>query len=64
MQISDIGQAVIHDELALAMIIHSDQKKTLDLAIRDVCERLDVRFELAETEARRIREFPPSTKIV
>ena len=56
-QISDIGQAVIHDELALAMIIHTDQKKTLDLAIREVCERLDVRFELAETEARRIREF-------
>ena len=54
--ISDIGQAVIHDELALAMIIHTDQKETLDLAIREVCERLDVRFELAETEARRIRE--------
>jgi phosphoserine phosphatase len=46
-QISDIGQAVIHDELALAMIIHTDQKKTLDQAIRDVCERLDVRFELS-----------------
>ncbi len=55
-QISDIGQAVIHDELALAMIIHTDQKKTLDLAIRDVCGRLDVRFELAETEVRRIHE--------
>ena len=55
-QISDIGQAVIHDELALAMIIHTDQKKTLDLAIRDVCERLDVRFELAETEVRQISE--------
>ena len=55
-QISDIGQAVIHDELALAMIIHTDQKKTLDLAIQDVCERLDVRFELAETEVRRISE--------
>ena len=55
-QISDIGQAVIHDELALAMIIHTDQKKTLNLAICDVCERLDVRFELSETKARRIHE--------
>ena len=55
-QISDIGQAVIHDELALAMIIHTDQKKTLNLAICDVCERLDVRFELSETKARRIYE--------
>ena len=55
-QISDIGQAVIHDELALAMIIHTDQEKTLNLAICDVCERLDVRFELSETKARRIHE--------
>ena len=55
-KISDIGQAVIHDELALAMIIHTDQKKTLNLAICDVCERLDVRFELSETKARRIHE--------
>ena len=55
-QISDIGQAVIHDELALAMIIHTDQEKTLNVAICDVCERLDVRFELSETKARRIHE--------
>ena len=55
-QISDSGQAVIHDELALAMIIHTDQEKTLNLAICDVCERLDVRFELSETKARRIHE--------
>ena len=55
-KISDIGQAVIHDELALAMIIHTDRVKTLNLAICDVCERLDVRFELSETKARRIHE--------
>ncbi|WP_347330641.1 phosphoserine phosphatase SerB [Marinimicrobium locisalis] len=59
--ILDIGQAVIHDDLALGMLVALDRERitpdNLRAAISDVAERLSVRVRFEHIEHKRYQEW-------